>query len=203
MLTVVLCTNDMVPDQDLLHNFVPFDTKPHINTDKAGQYVYATGYGDVHQLLQTSAGERKTILHGVWCVPGLSSKLFSVRAHIKSTCGNSCVLEFAASVLRTLVFTLPLIDDPASGWFSFSGMAVIATPSSALSLVAPAVAPPACSSKSTSAAPLDVWHHRLGHPHYETLSQLKLHVCDFVVNGSFKLWLWHLHPLQPSPSPSH
>ena len=27
----------MVPDQDLLHNFVPFVTKPHINTAKAGQ----------------------------------------------------------------------------------------------------------------------------------------------------------------------
>ena len=154
-----------------------------INTAKAGQYSYATGYGDVHQLLQTSAGERKTILRGVWCVSGLSSKLFSVRAHTKSARGNSCVLEFAVSVLRTLVFILPLADDPTSGLFSFSGV-VIAIPVSAL--VAPAVAPPACSSKSTSAAPLDVLHRRLGHPRYETLSQLKSHVRDFVVTGSFK-----------------
>ena len=58
-------SHHMVPDQDLLHNFVPFDTKPSINTAKAGQYSYATGYGDVHHLLQTSAGERKTILRGV------------------------------------------------------------------------------------------------------------------------------------------
>ena len=144
------------------------------------------GYGDVHQLLQTSAGERKTVLRGVWCVLGLSSRLFSV--HLKSARGNSCVLEFAVSVLRTLVFTLPLVDDPTSGLFSFSGVAVIAHPESAL--VAPAVAPPACSSKlltkSTSVAPLDVWHRRLGHPCYDTLSQLKSHVRDFVVTGSFR-----------------
>ena len=69
-------SHHMVPDQDLLHNFVPFITKPCINTAKAGQYSYAIGYGDMHQLLQTSAGERKAVLRGVWCVPGLSSKLF-------------------------------------------------------------------------------------------------------------------------------
>ena len=46
--------------------------------------------------------------------------------------------------------------------------------------------PPACSSTSTSAAPLDVWHRLLGHPRYDTLSQLKSHVRDFVVTGSFK-----------------
>ena len=89
---------------------------------------YAIGYGDMHQLLQTSAGERKTVLRGVWCVPGLSSKLFSVRAHLKSARGNSCLLEFAVSVLRTLTFTLPLVNDPASGLFSFSGVAIVAGP---------------------------------------------------------------------------
>ena len=162
-------SHHMVPDHDLLHNFVHFITRPRINTAKAGQYSYAIGYGDMHQLRQTSAGKRKTVLHGVWCVPGLSSRLFSVWAHLKSACGNPCVLEFAVSVLRTLAFTMPLVDDPASGLFSFSGVAIVASPSSAL--VAPAVVPPACSSKSTSAAPLDFWHRRLGHPCYDTLSQ--------------------------------
>ena len=175
----------MVLDQDLLHNFVPFDTKPCINTAKAGQYSYATGYGDVHQLLQTSAGECETILCGVWCDLGLSSKLFSVWAHLESAWGNCRGLEFTVSVLCTLGFTLPLVDDPTSGSFSFSGVVVIASPFP--SLVAPAVAPPACSRKSTSMAPLDVWHHHLGHPHYDTLSQLKSHVHNFVVTGSFKL----------------
>ena len=70
--------------------------------------------------------------------------------------------------------------------FSFSGVAIVAGPPSAR--VAPAVVPPACSSKSTSAALLDVWHHCLGHPCYDTMSQLKLHVHDFEVTGSFKLY---------------
>ena len=94
-------SHHMVPDRDLLHNFVPFATKPRIGTAKAGQYSYAIGYGDMHQLLQTSVGERKTVLRGVWCVPGLSSRLFSVRAHLKSAPGNSCVLEFVVSALHT------------------------------------------------------------------------------------------------------
>ena len=102
-----------------------------------------------------------------------------------------CVLEFTVSVLRTLAFTLPLVDDPSSGLFSFSGVTVVAGPHSAL--VAPAVVPPACSSKCTSAAPLNVWHRRLGHPRYDAMSQLKSHVRDFVVTGKFKpdkrLWL--------------
>ena len=58
-------SHHMVPDRDLLHNFVPFATKPRINTAKAGQYSYAIGYGDMHQLLQTSVGERKIVLRGV------------------------------------------------------------------------------------------------------------------------------------------
>ena len=118
-------SHHMVPDRDLLHNFVPFATKPRIGTAKAGQYSYAIGYGDMHQLLQTSVGERKTVLRGVWCVPGLSSRLFSVRAHLKSAPGNSCVLEFVVSALHTSVFTVPLVDDPSSGLFSFSGTAVV------------------------------------------------------------------------------
>ena len=104
----------------------------------------------MHQLLQTSVGERKTVLRGVWCVPGLSSRLFSVRAHLKSAPGNSCVLEFVVSALHTSVFTVPLVDDPSSGLFSFSGTAVVVAVQSAL--VSPAVVPLACSSKSTSAA---------------------------------------------------
>ena len=139
----------------------------------------------MHQLLQTLVGECKTVLRGVWCVPGLSSRLFSVQVHLKSACGNSYVLKFAVLVLCTLAFTLPLVDDTASGLFSFFGVAIVASPPSAP--VAPAVAPPACPSKSTSAAPLDVWHHHLGHPGYDTFSQLKLHVHNFVVTGSFKL----------------
>ena len=83
-----------------------------------------------------------------------------------------------------MAFTLPLVDDPSSDLFSFSGVAIVAGLPSAL--VAPAVVPPACSSKSTSAAPLDVWHRRLGHPRYDTMSQLKSHVRDFVVTGTFK-----------------
>ena len=58
-------SRQMIPDRDLLHNFVPFATKPQIGTAKAGQYSYAIGYGDMHQLLQTSVGERKTVLRGV------------------------------------------------------------------------------------------------------------------------------------------
>ena len=42
-------SHHMVPDRDLLHNFVPFATKPRIGTAKAGQYSYAIGYGDMHQ----------------------------------------------------------------------------------------------------------------------------------------------------------
>ena len=34
-------SHHMVPDQDLLHNFVPFDTQPRINTAKAGQFSFA------------------------------------------------------------------------------------------------------------------------------------------------------------------
>ena len=134
-------SHHVVPDRDLSHKFVPFATKPRINTAKAGQYSYDIGYGDMHQLLHTSAGKRKTVLHGVWCVPGLSSRLFSVQAHLKSAHGNSCqcVLEFAVSVLHTLTFTLPLVDDPASGLFSFSAVAIVAGPPSAL--VAPACGP--------------------------------------------------------------
>ena len=69
----------MVPDWDLLHNFVLFATKPCISTAKAGQFSYTIGYGDMHQLLQTSVGENKPVLCGVWCVPGLSSRRFSVQ----------------------------------------------------------------------------------------------------------------------------
>ena len=47
-------------------------------------------------------------------------------------------------------------------------------------LVSPAVVPPACSSKSTSAAPLDVWHRRLGHPRYDSMSQLQSHVGGYI-----------------------
>ena len=177
-------SHHMVPNQDLLHNFVLFATKPWIGTAKAGQYSYAIGYGNMHQLLQTSVGEHKTVLCGVWCAPGLSSCLFSVWVHLKAALGNSCVLEFTVSALRMSTFTLPLVDDPSSGLFSFSGVAVVAGPTSAL--VSPAVVPPACSSKSTSAAPWEVWHHHLGHPCYDSMSQLKLHVHNFVVTGKFK-----------------
>ena len=120
-------------------------------------------------------------------VPGLSSALFSAQAHLEAARGNSCALDFAVSVLRTAGFVLPLlaIGHPSSGLFSFSGVPVAVLAASS-ALVAPSVPPPACSSRSTSSAPLDVWHHHLGHPCYGTLSQLKLHVRDFVVNGPFK-----------------
>ena len=38
------------------------------------------------------------------------------------------ITDAGVSVLRTLGFTLPLVDDPTSGLFSFSGVAVIAHP---------------------------------------------------------------------------
>ena len=44
--------------------------------------------------------------------------------HLKSAQGNSCGLEFTVSVLQTLAFTLPLVDDPSSSLFSFSGVAI-------------------------------------------------------------------------------
>ena len=64
-------------------------------------------------------------------------------------------------------------------------MAVVDGPLSAL--VAPAVVPPAYSSKSTSAALLDVWHCCLGHPCYDSMSRLKSHVHDFAGTGKFTL----------------
>ena len=161
-------SHHMVPDQDLLHNFVLFATKPHISTAKAGQFSYAIGYGDMHQRLQTSVGEHKTVLCGVRCILGLSSCLFSIYMHLKSAPSNSCVLEFTISALHTSAFTLLLGDDLSFGLFSFFGKAVVVGTESAL--VSPVVVPPTCSSKSTVAAPLDVWHHCLGRPHYDSMS---------------------------------